>query len=138
MTVRTADIVGLAVGAAAAGGTLAGLRRSSPRATATLSAAGLAVAAAVYPLARRSRPADARAGRELAALAGYGIASVAAARRAPRQATALLAAGWASHALFDMTHHIDDGTLLPSSYPALCAGYDLVLAAGLLGAARRG
>jgi hypothetical protein len=135
--VRFSDLAGLAAGAISAVGTMAALRRTSPRATAVLSAGGLATAAAVYPLARRSRPADARAGRELAALAAYGVASAAAARRVPRQATVLLAAGWASHAAFDATHHIDEGTRLPDWYPALCAGYDLVIAAGLLDAARR-
>ena len=134
---RFADLAGLAAGALGAVGTVAALRRTSPRSTAVLSAAGLATAAAVYPLARRSRPSDARAARELVALAGYGAASLVAGRRAPRQATALLAAGWASHAAFDMTHHIDEGTRLPDWYPALCAGYDLVIAAGLLDAARR-
>ncbi len=134
---RVADLAGLAAGALGAMGTMAALRRASPHSTAVLSAAGLATAAAVYPVARRSRPADARAGRELAALAVYGVASVAAARRVPRQATALLAAGWASHAAFDMTHHIDAGTRLPDWYPALCAGYDVVIAVGLLDVARR-
>jgi len=93
-------------------------------------ASGLAIAAAIYPAARRRSWGDRRSVGELVALVGYGTASVLAARR-PRA----LAAAWASHALFDAVHGHDENSRLPSWYPAVCAGYDLVLCGHLARAA---
>ena len=94
---------------------------------ATFYAAGLALAAGIYPVARRRRRLDGRGVGEVLGLVGYGAASLLAARRPRRQANRLLAAGWASHALFDAAHGHDHDSRLPSWYPAVCAGYDLVV-----------
>src|SRR4051794_26071657 len=94
-------------------------------------AAGLAVAAAIYPAARRRWRLDRRSAGELVGVIGYGTASVLAARRPRPRANRLLAAGWASHALFDAAHGHDESSRLPRWYPALCAGYDLVVCAHL-------
>jgi hypothetical protein len=84
-------------------------------------AAILVGAAAVYPLARRDR----RLGREglveLGAVAAYAVT-------AARSGDRALAAGWASHAAFDRVHHAGPDSLIPDWYPAMCAGYDLLLA----------
>ena len=100
-----------------------------------LSAAGLAVAAVIYPAARRRWQLDRRSVGELLGVVGYGTASMIAVRRPRPLANRLLAAGWASHALFDAAHGHDEGSRLPRWYPALCAGYDLVLAGHLARAA---
>jgi hypothetical protein len=98
-------------------------------------ATGLAVAAAIYPAARRRWALDRRSASEVLGLLGYGTASVLSAQRPQPRANRLLAAGWASHALFDAVHGHDETSRLPRWYPALCAGYDLVLCAHLLRAA---
>jgi hypothetical protein len=49
-------------------------------------------------------------------------------------AVRLLAAGWASHALFDAAHGDDER---PRWYPVVCAGYDVVIC-GHLARADRG
>ena len=98
-------------------------------------AAGLAVAAAIDPAARRRWRLDRRSAAELLGVLGYGAASVLAARRPEPRASRLLAVGWASHALFDAAHGHDEGSRLPRWYPALCAGYDLVVCVHLARAA---
>jgi hypothetical protein len=100
-----------------------------------LYAAGLAIVAAIYPAARRRWLLDRSSAGELLGVFGYGTASVAATRRSRPRATRLLAAGWASHALFDVVHGHDEGSRLPRWYPAFCAGYDLVLCRHLVRAA---
>lgn len=97
--------------------------------------AGLAIAAAIYPAARRRWRLDRSSAGELIGLAGYGVASATAVLHPRARANRLLAAGWASHALFDAAHGHDEGSRLPRGYPAFCAAYDLVLAAHLLRAA---
>jgi len=95
-------------------------------------AVGLAIAAAIYPANRREWRLDRSTVGELLGLVGYGAASVLAAQRPRPQANRLLAAGWASHALFDAAHGHDESSRLPRWYPALCAGYDLVVCAHLM------
>jgi hypothetical protein len=129
--VRTSDLLAGAAGAAAAAGTLAAIGPLDERPRGLTAAAGLVVAAAIYPAARTRWAPDAAAARELAAVAGYGALAVAAARRSSRSLRLAMAAGWASHAAFDAVHHAGDGSRIPGWYPAMCAGYDLVLAAGL-------
>jgi len=68
-----------------------------------------------------------RTASELFGVVGCGTASVLAARRPRPRATRVLAAGWASHALFDAAHDHDQGSRLPRWYPAFCAGFDLVV-----------
>ena len=93
----------------------------------TLYAAGLAFVAAIYPAARRRWRLDRSSAGELLGVVGYGTESVLATRSPRPQATRLLAAGWATHALFDAAHGHDEGSRLPRWYPAFCAAYDLVL-----------
>src|SRR3954451_4649303 len=104
-----------------------GARRLPAENRVGLYAAGLAVAAAIYPAARRRWRLDRRSASELVGVIGYGTASALAARRPRRRANQLLAAGWASHGLFDAAHRHDEGSQLPRWYPAFCAVYDLVL-----------
>jgi hypothetical protein len=104
-----------------------GARRLPAEQRVTLYAAGLAIAAAIYPAARRRWRLDRSSAGEILGVIGYGTASAFATRRPRPWATRLLAAGWASHALFDAAHGHDEGSRLPAWYPALCAGYDLVL-----------
>src|SRR3954468_3736194 len=98
-------------------------------------AAGLMSAAAVYPVARRRWQLDRRSTGELLGVLGYGAVSLLAARGSRPRANRLLAAGWASHALFDAAHGHDESSRLPRWYPALCAGYDLVICGHLARAA---
>src|SRR4051794_983394 len=135
-----AEAIAVCTGGVVAG---AGLAELAARATRRLPAeylvgyyaAGLAIAAAVYPAARRRWQLDRRSASELLGVIGYGTASVLAARRPRRRANRLLAAGWASHALFDAAHGHDEGSRLPRWYPAFCAGYDLVVCGHLARAA---
>jgi len=121
-----------AIGAAAGIGTdvLAGQR--SPRQRAAILAGGLVAAAAIYPLARRRRPLGAPLLREMAGLATAGAVASSAARATPQQARRIVAAGWAAHALFDVAHDGGADSLIPSWYPAMCAGYDLAVAGRLV------
>ena len=127
--------VGATAGAGLAEVAARGARRLPVEHRVAFNAAGLAVAAAVYPVARRRRWLDRRSVGELLGLVGYGMASVLAARCPPPRANRLLAAGWASHALFDAAHGHDLDSRLPRWYPAFCAGYDLVLSGHLARAA---
>jgi hypothetical protein len=115
--------------------TARGIRRFAPQQQVVLYAAGLAISAAIYPASRRRWRLDRSSAGELVSLVGYGTASVAAARRPRPQAPRLLAAGWASHALFDAAHGHDEGSRLPRWYPTFCAVYDLVLCGHLARAA---
>lgn len=105
--------------------------RRIPAEQVVLHAAGIAVVAAIYPAARRHWRLDRSSAGEVLGVIGYGAASVVAARRPRPQAKRLLAAVWASHALFDLTHGHDENSRLPRWYPAWCAGYDLAVAGHL-------
>jgi hypothetical protein len=50
----------------------------------------------------------------------------------PKPARRVVAIGWAAHAAFDLLHEGGTDTRLPRWYPALCAGFDLVLAERLV------
>jgi len=135
-----AEAIAVSAGGVIAGAGLAELaartaRRLPAEHHVGLYAAGLALAAAIYPAARRRWRLDRQSAGELAGLIGYGAASVLAARRPQPRANRLLAAGWASHALFDAAHGHDETSRLPRWYPALCAGYDLVICGHLARAA---
>jgi hypothetical protein len=96
-----------------------------------LCAAALPIVAAIYPAARRRWQLDRPTVGELLGVLGYGTASAVATRRPRQRAARLLAAGWASHALFDFMHGHDEGSRLPRGYPAFCAAYDLTVCAHL-------
>jgi hypothetical protein len=110
--VRIASMPGAQVIARSAGGALAGAglgelsvrgaRRLPAEQRVTLYAAGLSIVAAIYPAARRRWRLDRSSAGELLGVIGYATASVLAIRRPRPLATRLLAAGWASHALFDV------------------------------------
>ena len=125
-------VLGAAVGVLAAVGVDAAIGRRAPRHRVALHAAGLATAAAVYPVARSERPASVPVARELLALLGFGAVSAVAAREASGRGARLAAAGWLGHAVFDLVHHAGPHSRLPGWYPAFCAGYDVAVAATLL------
>lgn len=132
--------IGRSIGGALAGAGIGelvvrGIRRLPTEQQVVRYAAGLVIAAAVYPAARRRWQLGRSSAGELLAVLGYGTASVVAARCQRPQGTRLLAAGWASHALFDAAHGHDVGSWLPRWYPALCAGFDLVICRHLAAAA---
>ncbi len=131
ITVGPRDALAAVAGAATALGTNVAIGRLGRGRRVPVMAAALVGAALVYPAARRRRRPGAALARELAATIGYGALATAAARRGGPAGARVLAAGWASHALFDALHAHDDDTLVPDWYPALCAGYDLVVAAHL-------
>ncbi|HYH52305.1 MAG TPA: hypothetical protein VEG38_22400 [Acidimicrobiia bacterium] len=91
--------------------------------------AGLVIAALIYPAARRPPRRGGPATHEWLAVAATVTAGAVAARRPPRQQTAIVAAGWACHAAFDLTHRRGPHSCIPDWYPAVCAGYDVALAA---------
>jgi phage shock protein PspC (stress-responsive transcriptional regulator) len=126
------DVAGVVAGAALAVGVDRLTLRLAPAHRVVLTAAGLAVAAAIYPAARTRRPFDAHHVRVVGALGAYSAFVVAATRRDPAARRRLVAAGWASHAAFDAVHDSGEHSLIPAWYPAVCAGYDLATAGRLI------
>lgn len=126
------DAAGVAIGAALAVGVDRLTLRYARSRRVEAAAAGLAVAAGIYPAARTRRPLDAHLVREVASLAAYSAFVLAATRRDAVARRRLVAGGWASHAAFDAVHDSGPDSLIPGWYPAACAGYDLVTAARLL------
>lgn len=131
------DVAAVAVGAASALAVENLSRKLLPGARTELGAAGLVVAAVIYPAARNSSRFSLASARELGGVVAA-TALVAKSRgRGARTARAMVAAGWAAHALFDHHHDTGPGGRLPRWYPALCAGYDLAFAGALLRPAPR-
>jgi hypothetical protein len=126
------NAVSAAIGAVAGIGTDVMTEHRPSKQRAMLLAGGLIVAAAIYPLARRERRPGAALTREIAGLVASGAILAAAARATPTQARNVVAAGWAAHALFDAVHDSGHDSLIPNWYPAMCAGYDLAIAARLV------
>lgn len=115
------------------------IRARSPRARVPAAATILVATAAVYPLARLGKPGPAGTSRrEWTAIAATVVTLIAARRLPVTVARPLTAAAWAAHAAFDHLHERGDTSILPSWYPALCAGYDLGLAAMLTRSAQDG
>jgi hypothetical protein len=121
----------LAVGAVAGVATDVLTEKLAPRHRALALAGGLVVAAAIYPIARRERPMGGPLLREIAGLVAAGAVASAAARAQGPAARNIVAAGWAAHAAFDQVHRPGPHSRIPSWYPAMCAGYDLAVAARL-------
>lgn len=97
-----------------------------------LSAVCLVTAALTYPLTDlRSGRGPART-RELAALGATLAVGLGSAFLPTPTRRRILAAGWLSHAGFDAAHRRNSGSRLPFWYPAFCAGFDVVVAAGLM------
>lgn len=126
------NAVSAAIGAVAGIGTDVVAERLAPKHRAMALAGGLVAAAAIYPLARRQRQPSAPLAREIAALVAAGALASLAARETPTKARNVVAVGWAAHAVFDMVHDDGEGSLIPSWYPAMCAGYDLAVAGRLV------
>jgi hypothetical protein len=124
--------VSAAIGALAGIGTDLLAENGPPKRRAMILAGGLVAAAAIYPLARRKRSMGAPLAREIAGLVASGAILSAAARATPKQARNVVAAGWAAHAAFDLVHDSGSDSLIPSWYPAMCAGYDLAVAGRLV------
>ena len=124
--------VSAAIGALAGVATDLLAENRSPKHRAMLFAGGLVAAAAIYPLARHQRSMGAPLMREIAGLVASGAILSAAARATPNQARNVVAAGWAAHAAFDLVHDSGSDSLIPSWYPAMCAGYDLAVAGRLV------
>ena len=124
------------MGAVFGGLTDLAIRARWPGSQVPASAAVLVAAAAVYPLARLGRagpPGGPR--REWAALGATVGVFVVGWRTPDRVSFPLTAAAWVGHAVFDRVHERGEASLLPRWYPALCAGYDLGMAAMLCRAA---
>lgn len=99
---------------------------------AAMSGLSLVTAAAIYRLADPRGMRGPVRDRELAGVGAttlIGLASLLAPHRAGRR---ILAAGWLAHAGFDAVHHRNDSSRLPGWYPAMCAGFDVVVAAKLM------
>jgi hypothetical protein len=126
---RLSTLAWVAVGAAGAIGFDWTVRKRWPRRRVSTHAVALGGAAAVYPALRSGEFLGSAGVRELAALGGYGALGVAAVRTGTPTAARVVAGAWASHALFDRVHQTGSHSRIPEWYPALCAGYDLALAA---------
>ena len=124
--------ISAAIGAVLGVGTDVATERLAPRHRAMALAGGLVGAAAIYPIARRERRLGAPLAREMAGLLVTGAVASVAARSSQTTARNLVAAGWAAHAAFDMVHDGGHDSLIPSWYPAMCAGYDLAVAGRLV------
>jgi len=86
-------------------------------------------AAAIYPAARRDfGPSDGLAVEAAVVLATTAL-TVAATRADGATGRRALAAGWASHALFDFAQGPSADSRLPAWYPPFCAGFDFAYAA---------
>lgn len=106
------------------------VKRSVTRHRTTAYAAGLSTAAIVYPAARAGRRTEPDiAAREWAAVAASAAFLGSALALPPTTARFVVAAGWAAHPLFDILHERGTTSRLPDCYPAMCAGYDVGVAA---------
>jgi hypothetical protein len=107
--------------------------RRMPGRTGVLGAGlGLVTAAVIYPAARRDRAPSTALGIEAAVVVGTSVLAVLAAGRSASTGRRLVAAGWASHALFDFGQGPSADSRLPQWYAPVCAGYDFAFAAQLL------
>lgn len=133
---RRADLIAGAVGLAAAFAADRAAGRLFPEHRERIHGLGLLGAAAIYPAAHRWGHEGGGASYELAGLAGFGAVGLHGWRRGARAAP-VVAAGWATHMLFDARFGHGPATRLPAWYPAMCAGYDLAIAGLLLTAGGR-
>ncbi len=104
-------------------------RRLDGRTGVVAAGLGLVGAAVIYPAARRDLGAG--LGVEAGVLLATAALTAAAVRVDSATGRRLVAAGWASHALFDFAQGPSSDSRLPSWYAPLCAGYDVAYAARL-------
>ncbi|RJQ66968.1 hypothetical protein D5S17_34880 [Pseudonocardiaceae bacterium YIM PH 21723] len=121
--------IAVAVGIVVAFGFDRLVQRVAPRHATRLDALALVVAAAIYPALRSGEFREAGGLREFAGLGAYGALGLVTACKPTRPLSELVAAAWASHALFDLLHDKGHQSRLPAWYPAFCAGFDIALAA---------
>lgn len=127
----TSGAVALVAGAVLGAASAEPVRRLSPRGSVLAAGAGLITCAVIYPAARRDHALSAGLVVEAAAvLAGTALAAFAA-TTSPAAGRRLLAAGWASHALFDALQGPSPDSRLPGWYAPVCAGFDVGYAARL-------
>ena len=129
---KPGNVLSAALGLAAALTADVAASRRAPQHRFAMQAAGLPVAAVVYPVARSKRDVSAHVVREAVALIGFGALTALAARDDAVRGARLLAAGWVGHAVFDLLHDGGPHSRIPDWYPGLCAGYDVGVAARLL------
>ena len=99
---------------------------------AAMSGLSLVGAAAIYRLADpRGRHGPART-REAAGVGATALVGLTSLFTPPRVSRRILAAGWLAHAGFDAVHHRNSSSHLPDWYPAVCAGFDVAVAALLM------
>ena len=105
------------------------VRRFDGRAGVAAAGAALVGAAVIYPAARRE------VGPGLGVETGVVVATAALTGAAVRADSdtgrRLVAAGWASHALFDFLQGPSQDSRLPAWYAPLCAGFDFAYAGRL-------
>jgi hypothetical protein len=68
---------------------------------------------------------------QTAAVLGFGALAVGAAAAGPDTARFVLAAGWLTHAAWDVIHHVAD-RVVPRWYAETCLVYDVIIATALL------
>lgn len=126
---RAGDATALVAGAVLGWAAAHAVRRLDGRSGVVTAGAALVGAAAVYPAARREL------GPGLGVEAGVVLATTALAAAAARADNAtgrrLVAAGWASHALFDFLQGPSSDSRLPTWYAPVCAGFDVTYAGRL-------
>jgi len=105
------------------------VRRFDGRAGVVAAGLGLVGAAVIYPAARRELGGG--LGVEAGVLLATAALTTAAARADSTTGRRLVAAGWASHAIFDFAQGPSKDSRLPGWYAPLCAGYDVAYAARL-------
>jgi peptidoglycan/LPS O-acetylase OafA/YrhL len=108
-----------------------GARRVDSRGAVLAAGAGLIGAAVIYPAARRELGPPAGLAVEAGVVLATTALAVAASRADSATGRRLVAAGWASHALFDFAQGPSDDSRLPGWYASLCAGFDFAYAVRL-------
>ena len=116
----------LLAGAAACAAFILFARRLAPRAELRLYALGLVTAAFIYVGFVARGASLGWLALELAGLAVFSLAAFA----GLKVSHWILAAGWAVHVAWDvLLHGLPGAAFVPGWYPAVCAGFDLPLAA---------
>ncbi len=123
--------VALAAGAVLGAAAAEPVRRFSPRGSVLAAGAGLITCAVIYPAARRDHAPSIGLVVEAAAVLATTALAALAVTRSPAAGRRLLAAGWASHALFDALQGPSEDSRLPGWYAPVCAGFDVAYAARL-------
>lgn len=123
--------VALAAGAVLGAAAAEPVRRLSPRGSVLAAGAGLITCAVIYPAARRDHGFSASLAVESAAVIATAALAAIASTKSPTAGRRLLAAGWASHALFDAVQGPSEDSRLPGWYAPVCAGFDVAYAARL-------